>query len=122
MEHLRQDQFVTLANPGVVSLQLLSPHNSTSVRLTVTRVTVAPGATQPRHAHATSEQIWYAISGGGRLLLSDGGEQPFIAGELVRFADGDVHGFENTGVVPFEYISVTSPPINFNYAYANKSA
>jgi len=56
------------------------------------------------------------------LLLSDGGEQPFSAGELVRFADGDIHGFQNTSAVPFEYISVTSPPINFNYAYASKGA
>lgn len=120
MEHLRQDRFLALGNPGVVSLQLLSPHNSTSVRLTITRVTVAPGAVQPRHAHETSEQVWYAISGNGRLLLSDGEEQAFIAGELVRFVDGEVHGFENTGAVPFEYISVTSPPINFNYAYASK--
>lgn len=122
MEHLRPDQFLTLTNPGVVSLQLLSPRNSASVRVTVTKVTVAPGAVQPRHAHATSEQIWYAISGSGQLLLSDGSEQPFNAGELVRFADGDIHGLQNTSAVSFEYISVTSPPIDFNYAYAGKGA
>jgi hypothetical protein len=29
-----------------------------------------------------------------------------------------VHGFQNTGTVPFEYLSVTSPPINFRAAYA----
>jgi hypothetical protein len=41
---------------------------------------------------------------------------------VVRFADGDVHGLENSGTLPFEYLSVTSPPINFDYAYANRGA
>jgi len=122
MEHLRPEQFVTLSNPGVTSLQLLSPHNSKSARVTVTKVVVAPGASQPRHSHASSEQIWCALSGSGTLLLANGERRTMCAGEVVRFADGDVHGVENNGTLPFEYLSVTSPPINFDYAYANKGA
>jgi quercetin dioxygenase-like cupin family protein len=122
MEHLRPEQFVTLANPGVTSLQLLSPHNSKSVRVTITKVVVEPGAIQPRHSHALSEQIWYALSGTGILLLANSECRPICAGDIVRFADGDVHGLENNGTVPFEYLSVTSPPINFDYAYANRGA
>ena len=38
----------------------------------------------------------------------------------VRFADGDIHGLKNNSQDVFEYISVTSPPINFGYAYKNK--
>jgi quercetin dioxygenase-like cupin family protein len=122
VEHLALDQFVTLCNPGVTSTQLLSPHNSTSARVTITRVVVEPGAIQPRHAHATSEQIWYAISGTGNLLLADGKTRIIGAGEVVRFADAEVHGVHNTGTVAFEYLSVTAPPINFDYAYAAKGA
>ena len=120
MEHLRPEQFVALSNPGVTSLQLLSPLNSTSRRLTMTRVTVAPGAAQPRHAHASSEQVWYALAGEGALLLADGARQPFAAGQVVRFVDGEVHGIENTGIVPLEYLSVTAPPIDFTGAYERK--
>jgi hypothetical protein len=47
----------TLANPGVTSQQLVWPGNSLDARMTVTRVTVAPGAEQPRHAHETAEQV-----------------------------------------------------------------
>jgi mannose-6-phosphate isomerase-like protein (cupin superfamily) len=119
MEHLRPDQFVALTNPGVTSLQLLSPHNSKSARVTLTKVVVAPGAIQPRHSHASSEQIWYVLSGIGQALLANE-RRPISAGDVVRFADGDVHGIENDGTVPFECLSVTSPPINFDYAYANK--
>ena len=36
----------------------------------------------------------------------------------MRFADGDVHGFDNTGSTEFEYLSVTCPPVNFRRAYA----
>jgi mannose-6-phosphate isomerase-like protein (cupin superfamily) len=117
MEFLTQDQFNVLSNPGVISVQLLSPHNSASNRVTITRVTVEPNAQQPTHQHATSEQVWVAISGSGTLLLDEGKTQAFQAGEVVRFADGDTHGIENRGVEPFVYISVTSPPINFAYAY-----
>jgi quercetin dioxygenase-like cupin family protein len=120
MEHLTPAQFVTLSNPGVTSRQLLSPHNSQSRRITITRVSVAPGATNPRHAHAASEQVWYALAGSGTLLLAVGRTQAIAAGEVVRFADTEVHGFHNSGDVPFEYLSVTSPPIDFAPAYARR--
>lgn len=121
MEFLTQDEFKMLSNPGVTSTQLLSPHNSASNRVTITRVEVAPGATQPPHAHASSEQIWLAVSGEGTLLLANGATKKFVSGEVVRFADGDMHGFTNTANEPFVYLSVTSPPINFSYAYAATS-
>jgi len=52
------------------------------------------------------------------LLLGNDRSEAFSAGDVVRFADGDLHGFRNSGSVQFTYISVTSPPINFRAAYA----
>jgi quercetin dioxygenase-like cupin family protein len=121
MEFLTDEQFKTLSNPGVVSLQLLSPHNSASARVTITRVTVEPGAVQPPHQHGTSEQIWLALSGEGTLLLAEGKTAPIKEGHVVRFADGDLHGFQNSGSAPFVYLSVTSPPIDFSYAYGRRA-
>jgi mannose-6-phosphate isomerase-like protein (cupin superfamily) len=43
--------------------------------------------------------------------------EPFSEGDIVRFEDGDLHGFENTGGTVFQYLSVTSPPVNFRAAY-----
>lgn len=117
MEFFSAGQFRTLSNPGVDSVQLVSPHNSASARVTVTRVTVQPGAGQPRHAHPGSEQIWVALSGAGTLLLAGGAARSFCAGEVARFAAGDVHGFENSGVAPFVYMSMTTPPLDFAPAY-----
>jgi mannose-6-phosphate isomerase-like protein (cupin superfamily)/protein tyrosine phosphatase (PTP) superfamily phosphohydrolase (DUF442 family) len=118
MEFLGDEQFKVLSKPGVSSVQLLSPHNSASSRVTITRVTVDAGAEQSPHAHQSSEQIWVAISGSGLLMLVDDKTKKFSAGEVVRFADGEIHGFKNTGNQPFVYLSVTSPPVNFTSAYS----
>ncbi len=117
MEFIKGEHIKELSNPGVVSRQLLNPDNSESRRVTITEVHLEPGASQPRHIHDASEQIWYALQGTGRLLLADGREQPFQAGDVVRFAENDVHGLRNGGDSEFVYISVTAPPIHFGYAY-----
>lgn len=118
MELMRAADIREFSNSGVTSRQLLFPENSSSVRVTITRVTVKPGARNPAHRHPTSEQVWIALSGTGQLYLEGGARESFSAGDVVRFEDGDLHGFTNTGDAEFEYISVTSPPVNFRAAYA----
>jgi quercetin dioxygenase-like cupin family protein len=118
MEFIPGNEVKVLANSGAESQQLLFPDNSASTRVTITEVTVAPGAASPRHRHETSEQVWAAIAGVGTLLLCEGQTHSFQAGDVVRSAEGDVHGFENTGSMPFVYLAVTSPPINFRQSYA----
>jgi quercetin dioxygenase-like cupin family protein len=120
MEIIRQAEVESLVNGSVVSEQLLFPENSKSERVTITRVTFAPGAKSPRHMHAASEQVLVALRGTGTLLLEGSATAPFAEGDVVRFADGDVHGFENTGHSEFVYLAVTSPPINFRGAYAKE--
>ena len=120
MEFINSESIKELSNPGVVSRQLINPENSKSERVTITEVHLEVGASQPIHKHDTSEQIWYAIQGTGRLLLADDKEMVFKAGDVVRFADNDIHGLLNDGDTEFVYISVTSPPIDFGYAYKEK--
>ena len=120
MELIKSENIKELANPGVVSRQLLNPDNSASKRVTITEVHLEVGASQPGHTHDASEQIWYAVKGTGKLLLSDDKEMDFNVGDVVRFADKDVHGLLNDGETEFVYISVTAPPINFGYAYREK--
>lgn len=120
MNLLTAADFRHLTKAGVDSIQVVAPHNVPDSRVTITRVTVAPGAEQKRHRHERSEQIWIAVSGAGELLLEDGKTAAFLAGDVARFADGDIHGFRNTGPSPFVYMSVTAPPIDFAYAYDDK--
>lgn len=120
MEFIKSEEIKALANPGVVSRQLLNPDNSSSERVTITEVHLEIGASQPRHTHDASEQIWYALKGTGKLLLADDAVREFKAGDVVRFADKDVHGLLNDGDTEFVYVSVTAPPIHFGYAYQEK--
>jgi len=120
MELIKKSEIKVFSNPGVESFQLLNPENSKSERITITRVLVQPNNEQPRHKHDTSEQIWIAVRGKGVLLLADDKEELFELGDVVRFADGDIHGLKNKSQDVFDYISVTSPPINFGYAYKEK--
>ena len=120
MEFINSENIKEFSNPGVVSRQLINPENSKGERVTITEVHLEVGAIQPRHKHDTSEQIWYAIKGSGKLLLADEKEMIFEAGDIVRFADNDIHGLLNDGDTEFVYISVTSPPIDFGYAYKDK--
>jgi len=121
MEFISAESIKVLSNPAVASSQLLNPENSASERITITRVVIDPEGEQPRHTHPTSEQIWIATEGEGTLLLVDGAERPFRAGDVARFADGDVHGLVNRSGAAFAYISVTSPPLDFTAAYAKRS-
>ena len=120
MEFINRENIKEFSNPGVVSRQLINSENSESKRVTVTEVHLEIGASQPKHKHNTSEQIWYAIQGTGKLLLADEKEMIFSAGDVVRFEDNDIHGLLNNGDTEFIYISVTSPPIDFGYAYKDE--
>ena len=120
MEIIRADAVTQFTNSGVTSRQLLFPENSQSSRITITRVTVQPGAKNPPHRHTESEQVWVALRGRGQLLVEGGRAVAFAEGDVVRFEDGELHGFENSGTSEFEYLSVTSPPVNFRAAYERK--
>ncbi|MEO8101465.1 MAG: cupin domain-containing protein [Betaproteobacteria bacterium] len=117
MELIRKRDIDTLTNTGIRSRQLIFPENSKSMRVTITRVTLPAGAKNPPHRHATSEQVWVALHGNGFLLLENDGREAFAAGDVVRVEDNEFHGLENAGDMEFEYISITSPPINFRGAY-----
>ncbi len=49
--------------------------------------------------------------------MEGGKVTPLAEGDVVRFEEGDLHGFENTSSSDFEYLSVTSPPVKFRAVY-----
>lgn len=113
--------FPVLKNPGVESVQLVCAETCPGSPFSVTRVTVQPGGVQARHTHEGSEQVWMALEGAGHLLLEGDERRPFMAGEVARFPAGSVHGFENSTTEAFVYLTVTSPPLDFTDAYAEKN-
>lgn len=45
-------------------------------------------------------------------MLVDEQERDFLIGDIVRFADGDIHRLMNDGTEEFVYASVTTQSIN----------
>lgn len=117
VEVLTASDTSTLTRPGQTSVQLLWPGNSPRALVTLTRVTIPPGATNRRHSHPHSEQTWIVEHGRADLLLDDGQSRPVEAGEIVRTPAGEIHGLHNSGSEPFVYLAVTTPPIDFRPAY-----
>jgi quercetin dioxygenase-like cupin family protein len=117
IQRLSAADFTTLQNSGVRSVQIVWPNNAPEARVTITRVSMEPGATSPRHMHAVSEQIWLIGRGGALLLMHDGQTEGLSAGDVVRTPAGTTHGVANTGSEPFVYLAVTTPPQDFTPAY-----
>ena len=74
------------------------------------------GEREGRHFTDGAEFTHDAVDDRARRAAGESPRQPRLV--VARFADGDTHGFTNTGDIPFVYISVTSPPINFREAYS----
>jgi len=111
-----------LKNPGKVSEQLVWPRNAPDSLITITRVTMAPGAVSSRHSHSRAEQIWIVERGSGALLLAGGGQSVLHAGDIIRTPAGETHGVENTGREPLVYLAITTPPEDFTPRYGKTIA
>ena len=120
IQRLSAADFTTLQNPGVRSVQLLWPNNAPEARVTITRVTMDPGAVSARHVHPASEQIWLIEKGDALLLMSDGQTDGLRAGDVVRTPPGTIHGVANTSTEAFVYLAVTTPPQDFGPAYKSR--
>jgi quercetin dioxygenase-like cupin family protein len=116
-QRLTPADFTTLENPGIRSEQIVWPRNAPDARVTITRVTMEPGATSSRHAHPHSEQTWIVERGAATLLMAGDRTDAIRAGDVVRTPAGEVHGVANTGEELFVYLAVTTPPQDFTTAY-----
>ncbi|HEY1452280.1 MAG TPA: cupin domain-containing protein [Roseiarcus sp.] len=117
IQRLSAADSTVLENRGVRSVQIVWPRNAPEALVTITRVTMEPGATSARHAHSASEQIWLIERGSAELLM-DGGETGRLqAGDIVRTPAGTIHSVANTGGEQFIYLAVTTPPQDFTAAY-----
>ena len=117
MQRLSPADFTVLTKPGITSEQIVWPQNAPDAWVTITRVTMQPGATSQRHSHPKSEQTWMVEQGCATLLLADEKAEEIKAGDVVRTPAGEVHGVTNNGREPFVYLAVTVPPQDFTNAY-----
>lgn len=117
IQRLKIANAAVLANPGKRSEQIISNENAPDALVTVTRVTMEPGAISALHVHRRSEQIWLVEAGSAELLHGNSSTEAMVTGDIVRTPPGEVHGIKNTGSVPFVYLTVTCPPEDMSRFY-----
>ena len=120
VQRLSPGDFEMLSSPGITSQQIMWPANAPDAQVTITRVTMEPGAVSRRHTHPRSEQTWIVEQGTATQLLADGETQVIGAGEVLRTPADDIHGVVNSGDEPFVYLSVTTPPQVLTKAYQRR--
>jgi mannose-6-phosphate isomerase-like protein (cupin superfamily) len=71
--------------------------------------TVPPGGGTIRHLHRQSEEIYFFMSGSGRMTLGNE-EREVRAGEAVLIAPGTPHKLTNPGSEPLVLLCCCAPP------------
>lgn len=64
---------------------------------------VDSGAAIGEHFHSDSEEVYHLLEGDGVLIL-DGVEHPFHAGDISLLRRGHSHGVRNTGATPMRLL------------------
>lgn len=74
-------------------------------------VELAPGEAPPRHRHDDMEQIFYILTGQGRLLIGENGEEyPISPGDVVRIPLATLHTVHCLGQATLCYLAVDCFP------------
>jgi quercetin dioxygenase-like cupin family protein len=71
-------------------------------------VVIEPGGCIGLHSHPYEHEI-FVLNGVGRAMVEDGGTD-VMPGDYVFIPGHEVHGFENTGAEPLEFICCISNP------------
>lgn len=114
--HTEKD-FGLLTNPGKRSVQMIWSKNSPGSQITVTRVTMEPGAISERHTHP-GEQTWIVEQGSASMLLKGDKTMQIRAGDVLRTPPGETHGVFNDSKSTFVYMSITTPPEDMTKFYS----
>lgn len=88
---------------------LVAPWTLGSKNLWVGTSTVAPGNETNAHSHSVNEEVFYCVSGHGKMIV-DGEEQEYFPGTVVYCPPGSVHQVVNTGDEPLKSVCSVSPP------------
>lgn len=99
-----------IARDGALIFELLRPETSE-----IKNMSIASGYLQPKqkallHYHKKLEEVYYIISGRGKVRVGDSVEN-ISEGVAVHIPIGVVHALENTSVKnPLKILAISSPP------------
>ena len=106
--HRNESQpFVT--KDGSTIRSLLDRTNSTAANQSLAEATVPPGGATEPHRHPEAEEIYYILSGAGRMTV---GDETRDVGPLdaILIPPGARHTIANTGAVDLVFLCCCAPP------------
>lgn len=89
--------------------ELLAYRNSCIRNQSLAEATLPPGGSTAEHFHATSEEIYYILSGRGRMRVADE-ERDVAAFDAIALPPGVRHKLTNTGPEPLVFLCCCAPP------------
>jgi len=104
-----------LALSGPIVLRILEDGGTTSHRLGIAELTIAPHtAGPPQHRHARHDEGFYVVSGTAQFTV---GEQTYeaVQGTLVMVPPGAPHTFANTSDQPAVLLNTFTPDLYVQY-------
>ena len=90
---------------------LVTPSESGSKNLWVGSSSIDPGFASNPHAHETQEEVFYCVSGRGRIRVGEE-EMPLEPGVTVYVPPEHVHQLINDGDEVLKVVAVVSPPFD----------
>ncbi|MFQ5904879.1 MAG: cupin domain-containing protein [Candidatus Binatia bacterium] len=101
------EPFVTLN--GSTIREIIHPSNTPSVGQRLAEARLAPRCATAKHVHKRSEEIYYILSGKGRMHL--GGEDSMVGeNDAIYIPSGTEHFIENTGDIDLIFLCSCMPP------------
>src|SRR5437660_1796167 len=108
-----EDGEVVLSGP--IQLRILEDGRTTSHRLGLAQLTVAPHTEgPPQHRHAQHDEGFYVISGTARFTVGDKVHDA-PAGTFVMIPPGAPHTFANPGAQPVVLLNTFTPDLYVQY-------
>ncbi|MFW5683347.1 MAG: cupin domain-containing protein [Spirochaetota bacterium] len=100
--------------PGRVLRWFFSPESAVAKNCSMNVVEIGPGQTvRPAHSHPNAEEVIYAISGAGRVMV-DGEVTDMPTGSAVLFPVGSVHMVRNPYDEPLKLACFFAPAVDFD--------
>jgi mannose-6-phosphate isomerase-like protein (cupin superfamily) len=104
---------LTLAGP--VRLRILEDGSTTSHRLGIAELAIAPHTVgPPQHRHALHDEGFYVVSGTAQFTVGDHTHEA-MQGTLVMIPPGVPHTFANTGDQPAVLLNTFTPDLYVQY-------
>ena len=88
--------------------ELLAWRNSCIRNQTLAEARVPPGKATLAHRHIRSEEIYYILSGHGRMRIEDE-LRDVAAGDAIAIPPGAVHQITNTGAETLKFLCCCAP-------------